>query len=93
MRIGIVILPDTRRPEAARRWQRAEEYGFVHAWTYDHLGWRHYVDGPWFGAVPTLAAAAAHTTTPLGFTDLIVRWPDPGQEPMLDAVQRYVCNA
>ena len=67
MRVGIVILPDTRWPEAARRWQQAEAYGFDHAWTYDHLGWRHYVDGPWFGAVPTLTAAALHTRTlPLG---------------------------
>ncbi len=47
---------------AARRWQRAEELGFDHAWTYDHLGWRDLVDGPWFDAVPTLTAAALSTT-------------------------------
>ena len=62
MRIGIVILPDQRWSEAKRRWQRAEEYGFAHAWTYDHLGWRDLVDGPWFDAVPTLTAAAAVTS-------------------------------
>ena len=37
--------------------RRAEEYGFHTAWTYDHLGWRDLVDGPWFDAVPTLTAA------------------------------------
>jgi len=61
MRIGIVILPDQRWSVAGRRWQRAEEYGFDHAWTYDHLGWRDLVDGPWFDAVPTLTAAAMAT--------------------------------
>jgi alkanesulfonate monooxygenase SsuD/methylene tetrahydromethanopterin reductase-like flavin-dependent oxidoreductase (luciferase family) len=61
MRIGIVILPDERWSVAGRRWQRAEEFGFDHAWTYDHLGWRDLVDGPWFDAVPTLTAAAMVT--------------------------------
>src|SRR5690242_19351372 len=61
MRIGIVILPDERWSIAGRRWQRAEEYGFDHAWTYDHIGWRDLVDGPWFDAVPTLTAAAMVT--------------------------------
>ena len=61
MRIGIVILPDERWSVAGPRWQRAEEYGFDHAWTYDHLGWRDLVDGPWFDAVPTLTAAALAT--------------------------------
>jgi alkanesulfonate monooxygenase SsuD/methylene tetrahydromethanopterin reductase-like flavin-dependent oxidoreductase (luciferase family) len=40
----------------------AEEYGFDHAWTYDHLGWRSLVDKPWFDAVPTLTAAAMVTS-------------------------------
>jgi alkanesulfonate monooxygenase SsuD/methylene tetrahydromethanopterin reductase-like flavin-dependent oxidoreductase (luciferase family) len=61
VRIGIVILPDQRWSVAGRRWQRAEAYGFDHAWTYDHLGWRDLVDGPWFDAVPTLTAAAMVT--------------------------------
>ena len=61
MRIGIVILPDERWSSSGRRWQRAEEYGFDHAWTYDHIGWRDLVDGPWFDAVPTLTAAAMAT--------------------------------
>ncbi|MCA2214837.1 LLM class flavin-dependent oxidoreductase [Jidongwangia harbinensis] len=61
VRIGIVILPDQRWSVAGRRWQRAEQYGFDHAWTYDHLGWRDLADGPWFDAVPTLTAAAMVT--------------------------------
>jgi alkanesulfonate monooxygenase SsuD/methylene tetrahydromethanopterin reductase-like flavin-dependent oxidoreductase (luciferase family) len=62
VRAGIVILPDERWSVAARRWRLAEEYGFAHAWTYDHLGWRSLVDGPWFDAVPTLTAAALVTS-------------------------------
>jgi alkanesulfonate monooxygenase SsuD/methylene tetrahydromethanopterin reductase-like flavin-dependent oxidoreductase (luciferase family) len=62
VRLGIVILPDQRWTQAARRWQQAEDYGFDHAWTYDHLGWRSLVDGPWFDAVPTLTAAAMVTS-------------------------------
>jgi len=62
MRVGIVILPDLRWSQARDRWRRAEEYGFDHAWTYDHLGWRDLVDGPWFDAVATLTAAAAVTS-------------------------------
>ncbi|MFI9008776.1 LLM class flavin-dependent oxidoreductase [Actinosynnema sp. NPDC053489] len=61
MRTGIVILPEHRWWMAEHKWKAAEEYGFHHAWTYDHLGWRSLVDGPWFGAVPTLAAAASVT--------------------------------
>jgi alkanesulfonate monooxygenase SsuD/methylene tetrahydromethanopterin reductase-like flavin-dependent oxidoreductase (luciferase family) len=61
MRVGIVILPEYRWPEAAPRWRAAETYGFAHAWTYDHLGWRSLVGGPWFDAVATLTAAATVT--------------------------------
>jgi alkanesulfonate monooxygenase SsuD/methylene tetrahydromethanopterin reductase-like flavin-dependent oxidoreductase (luciferase family) len=61
MRIGIAILPDQRWSVSARRWRLADEYGFDHAWTYDHLGWRDLVDGPWFDAVATLTAAAGVT--------------------------------
>lgn len=62
MRVGIVILPEFRRPELQRRWILAEKYGFDHAWTYDHLGWRTLVDSPWYAAIPTLSAAAMVTS-------------------------------
>ena len=35
--------------------------GFDHAWTFDHITWAGLPESPWFGAVPTLAAAAAVT--------------------------------
>lgn len=61
MRVGIVILPEYRWWAAEHKWRAVEQYGFDHAWTYDHIGWRSLVDGPWFGAVPTLTAAAVVT--------------------------------
>jgi alkanesulfonate monooxygenase SsuD/methylene tetrahydromethanopterin reductase-like flavin-dependent oxidoreductase (luciferase family) len=63
MRFGITILPEYRWPEAAPRWRRAEELGFDHAWTYDHLTWSGLQDSPWFGTTPTLTAAALVTST------------------------------
>jgi alkanesulfonate monooxygenase SsuD/methylene tetrahydromethanopterin reductase-like flavin-dependent oxidoreductase (luciferase family) len=62
VRLGVVILPEHRWQRAQSLWRRAEELGFDHAWTYDHLAWRSLRDGPWFGAVPTLTAAACATT-------------------------------
>jgi alkanesulfonate monooxygenase SsuD/methylene tetrahydromethanopterin reductase-like flavin-dependent oxidoreductase (luciferase family) len=62
MRAGIMILPDQRWSVAGQRWRRAEAYGFTHAWTYDHIGWRDLIEGPWFDAVPTLTAAALATS-------------------------------
>lgn len=61
MRFGITILPEHRWPEAAPLWRRAEELGFDHAWTYDHLVWAGLPDAPWFGTTPTLTAAAMVT--------------------------------
>jgi alkanesulfonate monooxygenase SsuD/methylene tetrahydromethanopterin reductase-like flavin-dependent oxidoreductase (luciferase family) len=61
LRIGVLILPDLPWPRARQLWQRAEELGFAHAWTYDHLTWRGHRDLPWFGAIPALTAAAAVT--------------------------------
>ena len=63
MRVGVVILPDLRWPQALERWQDAEARGFTSAWTYDHLSWRTLRDDPWLGAVPLLAAVAATTST------------------------------
>ncbi len=63
MRLSTVILPDRRWSEGGREtWQRAEELGFDTAYTYDHLSWRTFRDGPWFGAIPTLTAAAGVTS-------------------------------
>lgn len=61
MRVGLLILPEQRWQTARERWIAAEDLGFDHAWTYDHLTWRGFRDRTWFGAVPTLAAAAAVT--------------------------------
>jgi len=61
MKFGVVILPDERWHDGALRWRRAEELGFDHAWTYDHIAWGTLRDSTWFGAVPTLAAAALTT--------------------------------
>lgn len=62
VRLSTVILPHQRWHEGAREaWQRAEELGFHAAYTYDHLSWRSFRDEPWFGAVPTLTAAATVT--------------------------------
>lgn len=63
MRFGIVLLTDQSWSEAAPRWRAAEEMGFDHAWTYDHLVWGGLPDSPWRGALPTLAAAAGATRT------------------------------
>lgn len=63
LRLSTVILPVDRWHGGGRaKWQRAEELGFHAAYTYDHLSWRTFREGPWFGALPTLTAAAAATT-------------------------------
>src|SRR5262249_33596806 len=61
LRLGTVILPEHRWADAQSIWRRAEELGFEHAWTYDHLAWRSLRDTAWFGAIPTLTAAAPVT--------------------------------
>ena len=63
MRLGVCILPEQRWNVAGLMWRRAEELGFDHAWTYDHLAWRSLRDSPWFAAIPTLTAAATVPTT------------------------------
>ncbi len=63
MRVGVVILPEHPWATAIEQWRRVEDLGFDHAWTYDHLAWRDLRDGPWFGAIPTLTAAATATKT------------------------------
>jgi alkanesulfonate monooxygenase SsuD/methylene tetrahydromethanopterin reductase-like flavin-dependent oxidoreductase (luciferase family) len=61
MRFGIHIVPEDRWQTARVKWRRAEQMGFDHAWTYDHLNWRRFRAEEWFTAVPTLAAAAVET--------------------------------
>jgi alkanesulfonate monooxygenase SsuD/methylene tetrahydromethanopterin reductase-like flavin-dependent oxidoreductase (luciferase family) len=58
----VLILPAESWGEQSQTWRYAEALGFDHAWTFDHLAWRSFRDAPWFGAVPTLAAAAAVTS-------------------------------
>jgi len=62
VRHGLVILPDLPWSEAAPRWRAAEELGFDHAWTYDHLVWADLPDSSWYGTMPTLTAAALSTS-------------------------------
>jgi alkanesulfonate monooxygenase SsuD/methylene tetrahydromethanopterin reductase-like flavin-dependent oxidoreductase (luciferase family) len=61
LRVGVLILPEHPWRESCGRWQHADELGFAHAWTYDHLTWRDHRDRPWFSAIPTLTAAALAT--------------------------------
>ena len=56
MRFGLTILPEHRWSVAAPMWRRAQELGFDHAWTYDHLVWGGLPDSPWYGTIPTLTA-------------------------------------
>jgi alkanesulfonate monooxygenase SsuD/methylene tetrahydromethanopterin reductase-like flavin-dependent oxidoreductase (luciferase family) len=60
--LSAVVLPD-RSPISAFLDDvvEAERAGVRTAWTYDHLTWPLLADGPWFGAVPLLAAAAVRT--------------------------------
>lgn len=60
-RIGLTILPELRWREAEPRWRAAEDLGFDHLWTYDHLTWGGLPDSPWYGTVSTLTAAALVT--------------------------------
>ncbi len=60
--LSTVVLPHRRWADGAREdWLRAEQLGFDTAYTYDHLSWRSFRGGSWFGAVPTLSAAAGVT--------------------------------
>lgn len=63
MRLSTVILPIHARAAAVAQWQQAEQLGFDTAYTYDHLSWRTFRDGPWYDGLLTLAQAAAVTST------------------------------
>jgi alkanesulfonate monooxygenase SsuD/methylene tetrahydromethanopterin reductase-like flavin-dependent oxidoreductase (luciferase family) len=67
VRVGLIILPQRRWSEQAARWRRAEELGYDHLWTYDHLTWDPLAGTPWGATLPTLVAAAGVTShVPLG---------------------------
>ena len=59
MDLSAIVLPD-RHPPALflADVASAADGGVRTVWTYDHLTWPRLADGPWFGAVPLLAAAA-----------------------------------
>ncbi len=60
-------------------WRAAEQLGFDHAWTFDHVTWGGLPESPWFAAVPTLAAAAAVTDhIGLGTFVSLAQQPPPG---------------
>jgi alkanesulfonate monooxygenase SsuD/methylene tetrahydromethanopterin reductase-like flavin-dependent oxidoreductase (luciferase family) len=63
VKVSTVILPHERWERARSTWERAEELGLHAAYTYDHLSWRAFRDGPWFDAMTTLAAASVVTST------------------------------
>jgi alkanesulfonate monooxygenase SsuD/methylene tetrahydromethanopterin reductase-like flavin-dependent oxidoreductase (luciferase family) len=60
--LSALVLPD-RHPVSTflADVQEAERAGVRAVWTYDHLTWPLLADGPWYGAVPLLAAAAMCT--------------------------------
>jgi alkanesulfonate monooxygenase SsuD/methylene tetrahydromethanopterin reductase-like flavin-dependent oxidoreductase (luciferase family) len=61
--LSALVLPD-RHPPAAflADVARAEQAGVRTVWTYDHLTWPPLADGPWYGCVPLLSAAAVQTS-------------------------------
>ncbi|MCM6778278.1 LLM class flavin-dependent oxidoreductase [Nocardia sp. CDC159] len=63
MKHGIALLPEHEWKVAAERWRAAEQLGYHHGWTYDHLMWRWFADRRWHGAIPTLTAAATVTSS------------------------------
>jgi alkanesulfonate monooxygenase SsuD/methylene tetrahydromethanopterin reductase-like flavin-dependent oxidoreductase (luciferase family) len=62
MRYGVVILPEHSWSRTQRLWQLAEELGFEHGWTYDHVVWRWLANRPWYSSITTLTAAALATS-------------------------------
>ncbi|MGW5241671.1 LLM class flavin-dependent oxidoreductase [Monashia sp. NPDC004114] len=63
MRFGLAILPEHAWSVAEPMWREADTMGFDHLWTFDHMTWGGLPESPWFAAMPTLAAAAAVTST------------------------------
>lgn len=61
--LSAVVLNDHAPARFTAAVRDAEAAGLRTAWTYDHLSWRDMREGPWFNAVPLLAAAGAATST------------------------------
>ncbi len=61
VRVSLVIVPTFNWSTASSVWQLAEDMGFDAAYTYDHMSWRTFKGSPWYGALPTLAAASVKT--------------------------------
>ncbi|WP_432492085.1 LLM class flavin-dependent oxidoreductase [Kineococcus auxinigenes] len=61
--LSAVVLNDHAPAEFTAAVREVEAAGLRTAWTYDHLSWRDMREGPWFNAVPLLAAAGAATST------------------------------
>lgn len=62
MRVGVLLLPTDPWPDAVQRVRQLEGLGYDHVWTYDHLSWRRYRNGPWFAAIPWLTGLAMATS-------------------------------
>ena len=61
--VSAVVLPDPSPvAEFLAAVREAERTGMRTVWTYDHLTWPLLADGPWYGAVPLLGAAAVTTS-------------------------------
>ncbi|HEV7823994.1 MAG TPA: LLM class flavin-dependent oxidoreductase [Mycobacteriales bacterium] len=62
MRVGVVCLATDPWWEWSARARHLGDLGYEHLWTYDHLSWRQYADGPWHASLPLLTATAAVTS-------------------------------
>ncbi|WP_432560952.1 LLM class flavin-dependent oxidoreductase [Kineococcus sp. SYSU DK003] len=61
MDLSCVILNDLHPGDFLATARTAQEAGLRTVFCYDHLSWRDLRDGPWYNAVPLLAAAATAT--------------------------------
>nr|WP_246315753.1 LLM class flavin-dependent oxidoreductase [Kineococcus aurantiacus] len=59
--MSCVVLNDLHPADFTATARTAEEAGVRTVFSYDHLSWRDLRDGPWYAAVPLLAAAATGT--------------------------------
>ncbi|MBB2900357.1 alkanesulfonate monooxygenase SsuD/methylene tetrahydromethanopterin reductase-like flavin-dependent oxidoreductase (luciferase family) [Kineococcus radiotolerans] len=60
--LSCVVLNDLHPTSFTATAREVEAAGLRTVFCYDHLSWRDFRDGPWFNAVPLLAAAAVATT-------------------------------